>query len=103
MSNVLEFSNKLYTKAVSDQKEVLKELYDALKLCYDTIETLEDRIKTQEKIYDETFAKYVFKVGIENIEIGYLEYVSGDMAVNTETGEITYYSLTEEQPEDDKE
>ena len=97
MSNVLEFSKKVYVKAVEEQKEVLKELYEALKLCYDTIETLEERIQTQEKVYDEAFAKYVYKVGIENIEIGYVEYVSSDIAVNTETGEISYILLSEDE------
>lgn len=98
MSNVIPFSNKVLTRELDKRVEDLKELYRAMKLCYDTIETLEERIQAQEAEYDEHFAKYVHKVGIDNIQIGYAEYVSGDLAVDLSTGEIHYISK-EEEPE----
>lgn len=96
MSNILPFTNKLLTKELDKRVENLKELYEAMKLCYDTIETLEERIQAQEAEYDRHFAKYVHKVGIDNIQVGYAEYVSGNIAVDLKTGEIHYISAEED-------
>lgn len=97
MSNVIPFSNKVLTRELDERVADLKELYDALKLCFDTIETLEDRIQEQETAYDKHFAKYVHKVGIDNVQVGYIEYVSGDIAVDLETGEMRYVGVPEEE------
>ena len=36
------------------------------------------------------FAQYVKARGIDHIEIEYIEYVSGNLQINVETGEISY-------------
>ena len=99
MSNILSFSNKVLTKNLDSQVADLDELYEAMKLCYSTIERLEEKIQYEETEYDKLFASYVTKVGFENILIKYVEYVSGDIAVNVETGEIQYLNLEDEEPE----
>lgn len=97
MSNVIPFSNKVLTRELDQRVADLKELYDAMKLCFDTIETLEKRIEEQESAYDKHFAKYVHKVGIDNVEVGYIEYVSGDIAVDLNTGDMHYVGVPEEE------
>jgi hypothetical protein len=99
MSNILSFSNKVLTKNLDSKVADLDELYEAMKLCYSTIERLEEKIQYEETEYDKLFASYVTKVGFENILIKYVEYVSGDIAVNVETGEIQYLNLEDEEPE----
>jgi len=97
MSNVIPFSNKVLTRELDQRVADLQELYDAMKLCYDTIETLEGRIQEQEAAYDKHFAKYVHKVGIDNVQVGYIEYVSGDISVDLNTGEMRYVGVPEEE------
>lgn len=97
MSNVIPFSNKVLTRELDQRVADLRELYDAMKLCYDTIETLEGRIQEQEAAYDKHFAKYVHKVGIDNVQVGYIEYVSGDISVDLNTGEMRYVGVPEEE------
>ena len=97
MSNVIPFSNKVLTRELDARVADLQELYDAMKLCYDTIETLEGRIQEQEAAYDKHFAKYVHKVGIDNVQVGYIEYVSGDISVDLNTGEMRYVGAPEEE------
>jgi|14BtaG_2_1085337.scaffolds.fasta_scaffold24721_2 hypothetical protein len=99
MSNILSFSNKVLTKSLDSKVADLDELYEAMKLCYSTIERLEEKIQYEEAEYDKLFASYVTRVGFENILIKYVEYVSGDIAVNVETGEIQYLNLEDEEPE----
>ena len=100
MSNVLPFSNKVLTRGLDTKVEGLDELYDAMRLCYSTIEALEEKIRHEESEYDKLFAAYVTKVGFDNILLKYVEYVSGDIAVNVKTGEIEYLNLEEELPEE---
>lgn len=100
MSNILQFSNKVLTKNLDSKVSDLDELYEAMKLCYSTIEKLEEKIRHEEGEYDKLFANYVLRVGIENILIKYVDYVSGDIAVNIETGEIQYLSIEEEEEPD---
>tara|TARA_X000001382_G_scaffold84010_1_gene59469 strand:- start:686 stop:988 length:303 start_codon:yes stop_codon:yes gene_type:complete len=100
MSNVLSFSNKVLTRDLDTKVEDLDELYETMKLCYSTMETLEEKIRQEESEYDKLFASYVTKVGFDNILLKYVEYVSGDIAVNVKTGEIEYLTLEEEKPEE---
>ena len=90
VGNILDFSTKVYTKELDKRCIELQEMYDAIKLCYDTIEALEKKLLPEEQEYDRTFATYVHKVGIEAVEVKYIEFVSSDIAVNVETGEIKY-------------
>ena len=104
MSNIIEFPEERRIKLkLNTAKAGLKELYDSMKLCYDTIETIEKRIEEEEHNYDLVFTQYVKARGMDNVEVEYLEWISGDIVVNLETGEISYANKqTEDQPEPPK-
>lgn len=81
-------------------KATLEELYDSIKLCYETIEKLEGKVQETEVEYDKIFTQYVKARGIDNVEIEYLQFVSGNIKINLETGEVSYESFEEtEEPE----
>ena len=91
MGKVLKFpDDRCIRKKLEEAKDSLKELYEAVKTCYESIEQLEDIARNKEKEYDLLFAQYVKARGIDHIEIEYIEYVSGNLQVNVETGEICY-------------
>lgn len=104
MSNIIEFPEERRIKLkLNTAKNNLKELYDSMKLCYDTIETIEKRIEEEEHNYDLVFTQYVKARGMDNVEVEYLEWISGDIVINLDTGEISYANKqTEDQPEPPK-
>tara|TARA_B100000497_G_scaffold123418_2_gene156071 strand:- start:854 stop:1153 length:300 start_codon:yes stop_codon:yes gene_type:complete len=91
MSNILQFPEDRCVKTSLEKTQAeLKELYSAQALCYDTLEQLEAKINQYENLYNNQFGTYVKARGIENIEIGFLDYVSDNIKINMETGEIEY-------------
>ena len=104
MAKILEFpEDRSIQKKLNGVKEDLKELFLSIKLCYETIEKLEDKVKETEMEYDQIFAKYVQARGLEQVEVEYIEFVSGNLQINIETGEISYETPeTEDQPEPPK-
>ena len=104
MSNIIEFPEERRIKLkLNTSKNTLKELYDSMQLCYTTIEKLEEKIAEEEHNYDLVFTQYVKARGMDNVEVEYLEWISGDIVVNLETGEISYANKeTEDQPEPPK-
>ena len=104
MSNIIEFPEERRIKLrLNTAKNTLKELFDSLQLCYTTIEKLEEKIKEEEYNYDAVFAQYAKARGMDNVEVEYLEWISGDIVINLDTGEISYASKeTEDQPEPPK-
>ena len=104
MSNIIEFPEERRIKLkLNTSKNTLKELYDSMQLCYTTIEKLEEKIAEEEHNYDLVFTQYVKARGMENVEVEYLEWISGDIVINLDTGEISYANKqTEDQPEPPK-
>ena len=104
MSNIIEFPEERRIKLkLNTCKNTLKELYDSMQLCYTTIEKLEEKIAEEEHNYDLVFTQYVKARGMDNVEVEYLEWISGDIVINLDTGEISYASKeTEDQPEPPK-
>ncbi len=103
MSNIIEFPEERRIKLkLNTAKAGLKELYDSMKLCYDTIETIEKRIEEEEHNYDHIFTQYVKARGIDQVEVEYLEWVSGDIVMNLETGEISYAGKEQTEGDDPK-
>ena len=97
MAKILKFpDDRCIRKNLDTSKEGLKELYEGIKTCYESIEQLEDLLKTKEKEYDLLFAQYVKARGVEHIEIEYIEFVSGNLQINVDTGEISYEGQEEE-------
>lgn len=104
MSNIIEFPEERRIKLrLNTAKNTLKELYDSMQLCYSTIEKLEEKIAEEEHNYDLVFTQYVKARGMDNVEVEYLEWISGDIVINLDTGEISYANKqTEDQPEPPK-
>ena len=103
MSNIIEFPEERRIKLkLNTAKNTLKELYDSLQLCYSTIEKLEEKIQEEEHNYDLVFTQYVKARGMNNVEVEYLEWISGDIVVNLETGEISYAGKEQTEGDDPK-
>ena len=99
MAKILEFpEDRSIQKKHNGVRDNLKELFESMQLCYSTIEKLEQKIASEEAIYDKLFASYVQARGIDHVEVEYMEYISGNLSINIETGEIVY-----ETPEDEPE
>ena len=103
MSNIIEFPEERRIKLkLNTAKNNLKELYDSLQLCYTTIETLEQKIQEEEHDYDLVFTQYVKARGMDNVEVEYLEWISGDIVINLDTGEISYAGKEQTEGDDPK-
>tara|TARA_A100001388_G_scaffold218725_1_gene169337 strand:- start:508 stop:813 length:306 start_codon:yes stop_codon:yes gene_type:complete len=101
MSNIIQFPEDRCVKASLERTRVeLKEMYDAQNLCYETLSSLEERISEAEHLYNEQFGAYVKARGLENIEVAFLEYVSDNIKVNMETGEVEYIIPPEEEKDE---
>lgn len=97
MAKILKFpDDRCIKRNLDNAKDSLKELYDSIKVCYESIEQLENIVRNKEKEYDLLFAQYVKARGVENIEVEYIEFVSGNLQINVETGEISYEGYEEE-------
>ena len=98
MGKILKFpDDRCIRKNLDASKQGLKQLYDSIGKCYESIAQLEDLVQNKEKEYDVLFAQYVKARGIDHIEIEYIEYVSGNLQVNVETGEICYEGQEKEE------
>ena len=92
MADILEFPESLrLNHNLNGCKNDLKELLETQGILLEQLDILQNRIEKKEEEYDLAFVKYVKARGsIENVEVGYFEYLSGAVAVNVETGEIHY-------------
>ena len=103
MSNIIEFPEERRIKLkLNTTKSELKELYDSMQLCYTTIEKLEEKIAEVEHYYDLVFTQYVKARGMDNVEVEYLEWISGDVVINLDTGEISYAGQEQTEGDDPK-
>ena len=101
MAKILEFpEDRCIQKNLHVAKETLKDMYDSIKMCYSTIEKLEEKIQETEHEYDVLFTQYVKARGLDNVELEYIQWVSGDIKINLETGEVSYESAFQEETED---
>ena len=104
MGKILQFPETRRIQVnLHEHRDNLKALYDALKQCYEHIEEIEKRIQMSEQSYDLAFAQYAKARGLDNVEVEYFEWVSGEISVNIETGEVKYDGQTikdPDQPED---
>jgi len=80
-----------------DQKrEELNELYDNLNRAYALVDKIEEKAAAIEAEYNIFLRRYAHAVGgIENVEVGYLEYSSG-IGVDVDAGTITFTPWSEE-------
>ena len=89
MSNVIPF----HSKKQRLQKELLtliqdlKEIYGGLDVASDATIKLETIAQDAEEDYNIVLRKYIDEVGVENVEVGYLEYTT-DIEAIFKNGEI---------------
>ena len=89
MSNVIPF----YSKKQLLQKELLsiirdlQEIYGGLDVASDATMKLETIAHDIEEDYNIVLRKYIDEVGVENLEVGYLEYTT-DIAVLFEGSDV---------------
>ena len=98
MSNILQFPEHLNIQtSLEKTKDDLEEMYEALNKCFEAINALEEKIAETENTYNRQFGRYVKARGLENIEVGFIEYVSDNIRINMETGEVEYVTLKEDE------
>ena len=80
-----------------DQKRSeLDELYDNLSRAFELVDKIEEKAATLEAEYNIFLRRYAHAVGgIENVEVGYLEYSSG-IGVDADEGTIVFTPWSEE-------
>jgi len=66
----------------------LNSVYEALHMAHSLANFLEDAIDKNEYLYDQTLESYANVVGIENIEVGYLEFASRNVVLKD--GELVW-------------
>ena len=102
MKNVFEFPQDKQLRAILDErKEELETVYNTLSRAYGLINELEERVDGLENEYNHFLRRYSqSQGGIENVEVGYLEYGSA-IEINSDTGTIVFTPWDSEM-EDDK-
>ena len=81
MSNVHEFpAEKSIQRRLDDLRDELEDLYDTLNRGYELMD----------KWYNEVLERYSNAVGMENIPVGYLEYATKNVSLDTSGPEITF-------------
>ena len=80
-----------------DQKRSeMDELYDNLSRAFELVDKIEEKAATLEAEYNIFLRRYAHAVGgIENVEVGYLEYSSG-IGVDADEGTIVFTPWSEE-------
>jgi len=83
-----------------DQKrEELDELYDNLNRAFSLVDKIEEKAAVLEAEYNIYLRRYANALGgIENVEVGYLEYSSG-IGVDVDSGTIVFTPWSEEDEE----
>jgi len=89
MSNVIPFASKkqqLQKRLLSTIRD-LQEIYGNLDTVTEGVATLENIAQDIEEDYNMILRKYVDEVGVENVELGFLEYTT-DFEVIFKNGSI---------------
>jgi len=97
MSNVHKFPEGKALQSNLDQKCIeLEELYDNLNRAFALVDKIEEKAATLEAEYNIYLRRYAHAVGgIENVEVGYLEYSSG-IGIDADEGTIVFTPWSEE-------
>ena len=89
MSNVIPFASKKQRlqKELLTLIQDLQEIYSGLDVASDATIKLETIAQDAEEDYNIVLRKYIDEVGVENVEVGYLEYTT-DIEAIFKNGEI---------------
>ena len=95
--SVHEFpEGKALQNILTERRDELAELYDTLNRAYQLAHTIEEKADALENEYNHFLRRYSQAVGgIENVEVGFLEYGS-EIAIDADEGVITFTPWSEE-------
>ena len=94
---ILQFpENKSLQSQLNDRRSDLEELYSNLSRAYELVNKIEEKAATIEAEYNIYLRRYAQAVGgIENVEVGYLEYGS-EVGIDVDSGSIVFTPWSEE-------
>ena len=91
MSNVREFpADRAIQRRLNELRDELEDLYGTLQQGYELMDRLENKVAEREEWYNEVLERYSNAVGMENIPVGYLEYATKNVSLDTSGPEITF-------------
>ena len=87
---------KALKNILSERRDELSELYDTLNRAYQLAHTIEERADALEHEYNHFLRRYSKAVGgIENVEVGFLEYGS-EISIDADEGTIVFTPWSED-------
>ena len=94
---ILQFPpEKALQSQLDDRRADLEELYSNLTRAYELVNKIEEKAATIEAEYNIYLRRYAQAVGgIENVEVGYLEYGS-EVGIDVDSGSIIFTPWSEE-------
>jgi hypothetical protein len=94
---ILQFpEDKSLQSQLDERREELNELYENLNRAFALVDKIEEKAATLEAEYNIYLRRYAHAVGgVENVEVGYLEYSSG-IGVDVDSGSITFTPWSDE-------
>lgn len=95
--NLQSFSKKVkIQKRLVTLSETIDEVYGELDSCYEMLNEMEEQAVRVEEAYNKVLLEYIEEVGVENVEIEYLEYTTLPLAMTWDGKKITYTIFTDE-------
>lgn len=94
---ILQFPpEKALQSQLDERRDDLEELYSNLTRAYELVNKIEEKAATIEAEYNIYLRRYAQAVGgIENVEVGYLEYGS-EVGIDVDSGSIIFTPWSEE-------
>ena len=98
--NILKFpEDKSIESQLEERKAELDDLYENLNKAFALVDKIEEKAAVLEAEYNIYLRRYANALGgIENVEVGYLEYSSG-IGVDVDSGTIVFTPWSEEDEE----
>ena len=95
--SILKFpEDKSIQNQLDERKAELDELYDNLNKAFALVDKIEEKAATLEAEYNIYLRRYANALGgVENVEVGYLDYSSG-IGVDVDSGDIIFTPWSEE-------
>ena len=95
--NILKFpEDKSIESQLDERKAELDKLYENLNKAFALVNKIEEKAASLEAEYNIYLRRYAHALGgIENVEVGYLEYSSG-IGIDVDSGNIVFTPWSEE-------
>ena len=93
--------DKSLRNILAQRRDDLQELYDTLNRAYALAANIEEKVEVVESEYNHFLHRYSKCMGgIENVEVGFLEYGS-EISIDTDEGTIVFKPWTDEDEEEE--